>query len=91
MRQRGRFIDIASLVVIGLTLVLFTIALFVKGFTHGLLLEAGVFLVSAKLIFMSYKPGAQSARNDDRLDRIEGMLRRLLPRDAGPDPAGGSR
>ncbi len=91
MRQRGRFIDIASLVVIGLTLVLFTIALFEKGFTHDLLLEAGVFLVSAKLIFMSYKQGAQSARNDARLDRIEGMLRRLLRGDANPDPAGDSR
>jgi hypothetical protein len=29
--------------------------LFAKGFTHNLLLEAGVFLVSVKLILMAYK------------------------------------
>ncbi len=34
---------------------LFTAALFLKGFTHDLLLEAGVFLVSVKLIRMSFK------------------------------------
>ena len=44
-----------SLAVIVLTFVLFAVALFVKGFTHDLLLEAGVFLVSIKLILMSYR------------------------------------
>jgi len=29
--------------------------LFTRGFTHNLLLEAGVFLVSVKLILMAYK------------------------------------
>ena len=48
-------IDVASLVVIAITLVLFVLALFTKGFTHDLLLEAGVFLVSVKLILMAYK------------------------------------
>lgn len=45
--------DPASLLVILLTFVLFSAALFVKGFTHDFLLEAGVFLVSVKLIMMS--------------------------------------
>ena len=49
------YFDTASIVIILLTLVLFTAALFIKGFTHDLLLEAGVFLVSVKLIRMSYK------------------------------------
>jgi hypothetical protein len=30
-------------------------ALFTKGFTHDILLEAAVFLVSVKLIIMAYK------------------------------------
>lgn len=44
-----------SALVILLTFVLFVLALFTKGLTHDLLLEAGVFLVSAKLIIMAYK------------------------------------
>lgn len=46
--------DVGSVMVIIVTFVLFTIALFTKGFTHNLLLEAGVFLVSVKLILMAY-------------------------------------
>ncbi len=44
-----------SLIIIVITFILFAIALFTKGFTHDLLLEAGVFLVSIKLIVMGYK------------------------------------
>lgn len=51
----SRDIDFASFVVIAITLFLFVLALFTKGFTHDLLLEAGVFLVSVKLILMAYK------------------------------------
>ena len=49
------YFDPASIVVILITLVLFITALFYKGLTHELLLEAGVFLVSVKIILMSYK------------------------------------
>lgn len=49
------YFDIPSIVVIIVTLVLFIMALFYKGMTHELLLEAGIFLVSVKLIMMSYK------------------------------------
>jgi len=52
--------DVGSMIVIGITFVLFAMALFFTGFTHGLLLEAGVFLVSAKLIIMSYKSSVSS-------------------------------
>jgi len=38
-----------------ITFVLFAVALFAKGFTHDLLLEAGVLLVSVKLILMAYR------------------------------------
>lgn len=47
-------LDLGSIIVILITLVLFIAALFVKGLTHDLLLEAGVFLVSVKVIMMAY-------------------------------------
>jgi hypothetical protein len=46
----------------GLTLALFVAALFAKGFTHDLLLEAGVFLVSVKLILVAYKNSVSNRR-----------------------------
>lgn len=74
-----RHFDPWSIAVILLTLVLFVVALWVKGLTHDLLLEAGVFLVSVKLILMSYKNGVAAERLDERLRRIEEALARLLP------------
>jgi hypothetical protein len=44
-----------NMFIIVLTIILFGVALFTTGFTHDLLLEAGVLLVSIKLIMMSYK------------------------------------
>lgn len=38
-----------------ITLVLFIAALYAKGMTHDICLEAGVFLVSVKLIIMAFK------------------------------------
>jgi hypothetical protein len=54
--------------------VLFIAALFIKGFGHGVLLEAGVFLVSVKLIIMSYKNSVTAAETKERLRRIERYL-----------------
>ena len=67
------YLDPVSLVVIALTLLLFVIALFVKGFTHDMLLECGVFLVSVKLIVMSHKNGV-SASLSERLVTIQNLL-----------------
>ena len=50
-----KYFDMGSLIVIIVTFVLFALALVTKGFTHDLLLEAGVFLVSVKLIIMAYR------------------------------------
>ncbi|MBN2519146.1 MAG: hypothetical protein JXB17_01460 [Bacteroidales bacterium] len=50
-----KYLSAADLIVISATLLLFIIALFTKGFTHDLLLEAGVLLVSIKIIMMNYK------------------------------------
>ena len=73
-----RDLDIVSRLVIITTFVLFVIALFVKGFGHGLLLEAGVFLISVKLIMMAAKNFLLAKHLDNRLDRIEATLRRMV-------------
>jgi hypothetical protein len=66
--------DAGSLVIIIITFVLFTVALFVKGMTHDLLLEAGVFLVSVKLIMMAYKNSVAGKKIMDELREIKKML-----------------
>jgi len=63
-------LGISSVVVIGITFVLFLLALFTKGLTHDILLEAGLFLVSVKLIIMAYKNAEATNQLTQRLDRI---------------------
>ena len=75
-----RHIDRGSLIVIAITFVLFVGALFAKGISHDLLLEAGVFLVSVKLIIMAYK---HSVANRELLDRLEQMQNALARLDRG--------
>jgi hypothetical protein len=65
-----------SVVVIVLTFVLFALALFIKGLTHEVLLEAGVFLVSLKLILMSHKNSVLAENLAERLDEIQQAVRR---------------
>jgi hypothetical protein len=67
-------LDLGSRLVIVITLALFVAALFVKGFGHDLLLEAGVFLVSVKLIIMAAKHGVSDRELRRRLDRLESTL-----------------
>lgn len=52
-----RYLDAGSITVISITFILFVLALFTKGMTHDILLEAGVLLVSVKLILMAYRTG----------------------------------
>lgn len=67
---RRKLLDIGSWVTIVVTLVLFAVSLFVKGVPHDLLLEAGVFLVSLKLIIMTYKNSIAS-------DEVKAEIREL--------------
>jgi c-di-AMP phosphodiesterase-like protein len=53
MTQMKKNFDLANVITIALTIILFVIALFATGFTKDLLLEAGVLLVSVKIILMS--------------------------------------
>jgi len=62
--------DLTSLVTIALTVILFVAALFIKGFTHDLLLEGGVFLVSVKLMHGSYKNSVNIDILNSKLDQI---------------------
>jgi hypothetical protein len=64
-----------SIVVVVLTFVLFLVALFVKGLTHDLLLETGIFLVSIKLILMSHKNSILAKHTEERLEIIVSLLR----------------
>lgn len=74
MKNFRQYFDTASLVTMLITLVLFIAALYFTGFTHDLLLEAGVFLVSVKLILMSYKNKVAS----DNLLKELGEIRSLI-------------
>jgi len=73
--SRFRHLDAWSIIVILLTFALFGAALFVKGLTHDLLLESGVFLVSVKLINMAHKNAVHAAMIEEQLDRIYQELR----------------
>ena len=68
--------DAGSLIVIVVTFALFALALFTKGFTHDLLLEAGVFLVSVKLILMAYRNNAHNQMLREELAEIKQYLRK---------------
>lgn len=80
LEDRMKHFDIGSLLVILVTFVLFTLALFFTGFTHDLLLEAGVFLVSVKLIIMAYKSSVSSLQIRQELEEIKSMLREIEQR-----------
>jgi len=77
MPDTQRHLDIGSQLVILVTLVLFVAALFFKGFGHDLLLEAGIFLVSVKLIMMAYKNSIAARQLTDRLDGLQRALTRM--------------
>ncbi len=68
------YIDLGSIIIIVITFVLFGIALFTKGFTHDMLLEAGVFLVSVKLIMMAFKNSSHNQKLENELSEIKGLL-----------------
>jgi len=77
---KSKLSDPWSLLVIILTLGIFILAPFLKGFTHELLLEAAVFLVSVKLIIMASKNTKTAVRVEKHLKRIEDLL---APKDSG--------
>ncbi|GAO35578.1 hypothetical protein SCT_0969 [Sulfuricella sp. T08] len=77
MANIRHYFDMGSLLVIFLTLALFVAALYFTGFTHDLLLETGVFLVSVKLILMSYKNKVASDNLHKELAEIRSLLQAM--------------
>lgn len=75
MKRLKKYFDVGTLIVIIVTFILFVAALFTKGMTHDLLLEAGVFLVSVKLILMSYRNAVNAGAMQDKLDVIFAKLK----------------
>ena len=68
------YLSNADLIVIVITFLLFVIALFTKGLTHDLLLEAGVLLVSIKIIMMNHKNIISNKVIMKELDEIKQTL-----------------
>lgn len=85
MRNVIRHLEPGTLATIILTLVLFIVALFLKGLTHDMLLEAAVFLVSVKLMLLSYHTSVSTDSIQNKLDQIQHALHALNPeRNAAP-------
>lgn len=76
MSVRKHF-DVWTLLVIAITLVLFVAALVSTGLTHDILLEAGVFLVSVKLIVMGYHLSVSHKSMEHKLDDIRSTVQQL--------------
>jgi hypothetical protein len=68
--RRQKYIDWASTLTLVVTIVLFAIAAFETGFTHDLLQEAGVLLISAKLVLASYQAKITNASIEKKLDEL---------------------
>lgn len=69
-----RFMDTGSMLVAAITLVLFVAALFAKGLSHDLFLEAGVFLVSVKIILMNHRNNVALTAMHEKMDRVLAAL-----------------
>ncbi len=61
-------------VVVAVTFLFFILALFFKGLTHDILLEAGVLLVSIKIIMMSSKITNSTNLLEKKIDDIHNKL-----------------
>ncbi len=69
-------LTISNVIVIAVTAILFIVAIFAKGFTHDLLIEAAVLLVSVKLIIMNQKNKIMEQKILDAIEEIKKMQSR---------------
>lgn len=72
-----RNLDAVSIITILITLILFIAALYFTGLTHDILLEAGVFLVSVKLIIMSFQNKQSSDTTLKEIKEIHKILQKI--------------
>jgi len=80
MNKIADYFNLGSLVVVVVTFVLFTLALFTKGFTHDLILEAAIFLVSVKLIIMMHRSKVATDSLYEKLNEIHKKVDAIEPR-----------
>ena len=71
------YLDTVSIITIFITLILFLAALYFTGLTHDILLEAGVFLVSVKLIIMSFQNKQSSDNTLKEIKEIHKVLQKI--------------
>lgn len=65
---------VSSIAIIAITLALFIAAVFTKGFTHDLFLEAAVFLVSVRVIFLTFRNNVIARDMQKQLSDIHDTL-----------------
>ena len=69
-----KHLDLSNTIVIAFTFILFVIALFSTGFTKDLLLEAGVLLISVKIIILGASNRISNMEIIKKLDEISEKL-----------------
>jgi len=79
MARLAKHFDPPSLFVITITAALFLLALLVKGLTHDMLLEAGVLMISIKLVLMAYKNSVAMLSILTELKKVRALLESQLP------------
>jgi hypothetical protein len=79
MAGLAKHFDPPSLLVITITAALFMLALLVKGLTHDMLLEAGVLMISIKLVLMAYKNSVAMLSILTELKNVRALLERQEP------------
>lgn len=70
MIVKKKRLDQANVIVITLTILLFTAALFIKGIGHDILLEVGVLLVSIKLILATFQIKTSAEEINKKIDQL---------------------
>lgn len=65
---------ISTIAIILITLALFTGAVLTKGITHDIFLEAAVFLVSVKVIFLTFKTNTMTKNILKQLEGLNSLL-----------------
>ncbi|MFQ5688114.1 MAG: hypothetical protein ACE5GV_15810 [Candidatus Scalindua sp.] len=70
----GVVYGMVTIIIIVITVGLFIAAIFTKGLTHDIFLEAGVLLISIKIILLSYRNNANVKNIQKQLDSMNSLL-----------------
>ena len=69
-------LDMGSMAIIFITFTLFVVSLFQKGLTHEILIDTGIFLVSVKLIVMSFRNNLYMKDLNQQLEEIKKLIKK---------------